>query len=143
MALGDLNRSWEANLLGRYHPKSVHRIRWISPPTGLLKLKFDGSYIMHIHLGGVGGVIWDSFRNVVKNFSGPVSLLGCNGAEIYALLVGCCELCKLGGCNAIIEGHSFFAIKWGSGKSHFPWRLADLVEEEGGARYFVTIRSLF
>eukprot|EP00268_Persea_americana_P006524 TRINITY_DN12355_c3_g1_i1.p1 TRINITY_DN12355_c3_g1~~TRINITY_DN12355_c3_g1_i1.p1 ORF type:complete len:248 (+),score=21.79 TRINITY_DN12355_c3_g1_i1:391-1134(+) len=65
VALEDLNRSWAANLVGGYHPRSVHRIRWIPPLAGFLNLNFDGSYIKQINLGGV---IRDSFGSVVKNF---------------------------------------------------------------------------
>lgn len=70
-----------------------------------------------------------SFGTVVKKNSGPVSSLDSNGAEVYALLVGCCELRMLGGYNTIFGGGSFSAIQWCLGKSPFPWRLADLVEE--------------
>lgn len=31
--------------------------------------------------------------------------------------------------NAIVAGDSFSAIQWGSGRSKWPWRLADWVEE--------------
>ena len=36
-----------------------------------------------------------------------------NGAEVYDLLVGCHELGKLGGYNALIEGDLLSAIQWG------------------------------
>ena len=55
--------------------------------------------------------------------------MNANAAEVYALLIGCHELLSLGGHNAIIEGDSFSAIQWGSGKVSHPWRLTDLVEE--------------
>ena len=48
-----------------------------------------------------------------------------NEAEMYALLIGCRELLKLGGLAAIIEGDSFSVIKWSPRKTSFPWRLAD------------------
>ena len=35
----------------------------------------------------------------------------------------------MSGFKAIIESDSFSAIQWGFGKSSFPWRLADWVEE--------------
>ena len=44
-------------------------------------------------------------------------------------LGGCRKFHKLGGYKAFIEGDSFSAIQWGSGKSPLPWRLADLVQE--------------
>ena len=107
-------------------------MKWNLPPVGFLKLNFDGNFFKHIHLGGIGGVIRDSSGLVVKKLSGPVSSSDSNGAEVSALLFGCRELCKLGGYKAIIEGDSFSAIQWASGKSTFPWRLADLVLFEVG-----------
>lgn len=47
----------------------------------------------------------------------------------FLLLVGCCEVWRLGVSKAIIESDSFYAIQWGSGKSSFPWCLVDCVEE--------------
>lgn len=47
---------------------------------------------------------------------------------MYALLVGCRELLKLGGLLAIIEGDSFSAIQWGLRKTSYPWKLADWVK---------------
>lgn len=35
----------------------------------------------------------------------------------------------MGGINPILEGDSFLAIQWGSGKAIYLWRLADWVEE--------------
>lgn len=40
--------------------------------------------------------------------------LDADEAEVFAPLVGCCELPRLGGCNAIIEGDSVSKIKRGS-----------------------------
>lgn len=34
------------------------------------------------------------------------------------MLMGCCKLLKLGSCKAILEGDSYAAIQWGSGKSY-------------------------
>lgn len=65
-----------------------------------------------------------------KNFPEPVSSMDSNGAKVFALLVVCHELLKLGGYNAIIEGDPFSTIQWGLVKSSFPWRLVDWVKEE-------------
>lgn len=61
-------------------------------------------------MGGVRGVIRDWSGQVMNNFLGPVNSLDANCDEVYALLVGCQKLRKLGGYNAIIEGESFSAI---------------------------------
>lgn len=55
--------------------------------------------------------------------------LDSNGAEVYAMLIGCHKLHKLGGYKAIIEADSFLDIQWRCGKSSYPWRLVDLVME--------------
>ena len=36
---------------------------------------------------------------------------------------------KLGGYFSLIEGDFFSAIEWGSGKTMYPWSLADWVEK--------------
>lgn len=62
---------------------------WEPPPNGFLKLNFDGSYFPHIQMGGIRGVIRDFSGNIVKNFAGSMNCVDSNGAEMYALLVGC------------------------------------------------------
>lgn len=52
-----------------------------------------------------------------------------DGAEVYAILMGFHELCKLGGHNPIIEGNSFSALKCGLGKARDPWKSADWEEK--------------
>lgn len=47
--------------------------------------------------------------------SGPIDTVDSNGAEVYDMLMGCCELHKLDDYNVTIEGDSFSAIQWGSG----------------------------
>ena len=66
---------------------------------------------------------------MLRNFLGPVDPLSANEAEVYALLIGCCELLSLESINTIIEGDSYSAIQWGSGETSIPWRLLDWMEE--------------
>lgn len=42
----------------------------------------------------------------MRSYSGHVDSLDADETEAFALLVGCCELRRLGGCNSIIEGDS-------------------------------------
>ena len=125
----DINRSWDAVLKGHCRRKAVHRVEWICPPLGTFKLNFDGSFVRITHQGGIGGVIRNWMGDVVRSYSGPVDALDANEAEVYALLLGCRELAKLGGSYPIIEGDSFSTIQWASGKASYPWRIADWVEE--------------
>ena len=43
-----------------------------------------------------------------------------NEAELFALLIGCRELRRMGCVIVIFEGDSFSVIQWCSGKSSFP-----------------------
>ena len=124
-----INRAWDAVLKGYWSRKAVHRVEWICPPLGTFKLNFDGSFVRSMHQGGIGGVIRNWMGDVVRSYSGPVDALDANEAEVYALLLGCRELEKLGGAYLIIEGDSFSTIQWASSKASYPWRIAAWVEE--------------
>eukprot|EP00268_Persea_americana_P065083 TRINITY_DN8639_c3_g1_i2.p1 TRINITY_DN8639_c3_g1~~TRINITY_DN8639_c3_g1_i2.p1 ORF type:complete len:108 (+),score=32.29 TRINITY_DN8639_c3_g1_i2:64-387(+) len=63
------------------------------------------------------------------SFSGLLEALDANEAEVFAFLVGCCELARLGALHPILEGDSFSPIQWGSWRDIHPWRLVDWVEE--------------
>lgn len=95
----------------------------------MLKLNFDGNFTKDVRRGGYGGVIRDSVGVIFCSYSGWVDVSNSNKAEVFALLVGCGELRRLGGHNALIEGGSFSAIQWGSGNANYPWTMADRVEE--------------
>lgn len=60
------------------------------------------------------GVIRDSSGKILCTYAGPVDCVDSNRVEVYPMLMGCHELCKLKGYNAIIEGDSLSAIQWGS-----------------------------
>ena len=59
----------------------------MNPPSGILKLNFDGSF----RRGGDGGVIRDCSGTVVRSYLGPLELMDANEAKVFALLVGCRE----------------------------------------------------
>lgn len=99
------------------------------PLSGVLKLNFDGSFIKEGQRGGYGGVIRDSSGEILCSYFGPINCVDSNGVDIFAMLMGCRELRKLEGHNAIIEGDPFSAIQWGLGKSTCPWKFADWVKE--------------
>eukprot|EP00268_Persea_americana_P068557 TRINITY_DN9561_c0_g1_i1.p2 TRINITY_DN9561_c0_g1~~TRINITY_DN9561_c0_g1_i1.p2 ORF type:complete len:160 (-),score=26.36 TRINITY_DN9561_c0_g1_i1:1098-1577(-) len=126
--LDNLNRSWAAVLDGGWRATLACQSFWM-PPHCILKFNFDGSYQQSLRRGRIGGVIRDSFGNVVRRFCGPGDALDANEAEMYALLIGCQQLLKLDGFAAIFEGDSFSALQWGSRKISYPWRLAYWVEE--------------
>lgn len=95
----------------------------------MLKLNFDGNFTKDVRRGGYGGVIRDSVGVIFCSYSGSVDVPNSNEAEVFAFLVGCGELRRLGGHDALIEGCSFSAIQWGSGNANYPWTMADRVEE--------------
>ena len=116
----DLNHSWAAVLNGGHHAKVIHRLSWRSPPVGIFKLNFDGSFLQSAQRGGFGGVIKDWNGNVIRDFSRPVDFFDANEAEVFALLLGWRQLLQLGVCNPILEGDSFSTIQWASGKASHP-----------------------
>lgn len=109
------NLSWKAFFEGGRKVKPMKTPSWISPPAGLLKLNFDGSFLKELRKGGFGGVTRDSLDIPLCTYSGSLDCVHSNEAEVFAMLVGCRGLWKLGGHNAIIEGDSFSAIPWGLG----------------------------
>lgn len=67
------------------------------PPMGVLQLNFDGSYIQSISIGVIAGIIRDWNDNVCRSFLGPVESSDANEVEVFTLLVGGCELRRMGG----------------------------------------------
>ena len=53
--LDDLNRTWDV-LKGGWHVNSSRQISWM-PPSGILKLNFDGSFHISSRRGDIGGVM--------------------------------------------------------------------------------------
>lgn len=47
---------------------------------------------------------------------------------MYALLIGCHELERIGGSHTNIEEDSLSTIQWASWKTNYPWRIADWVK---------------
>ena len=84
--LNDLHRSWVVILNGGWHVKPVSRVCWMTPPMGILKLNFDGSFIHSIKRGGIGGVIRDWYGTVFMSFLGPLDSVDTNEVEVFALL---------------------------------------------------------
>lgn len=81
--------SWEVCINGGRKKSHVTHSSSICPPSGILKLNFDGSFIRDSGKGRFGGIIRDSSGQVVKRFSGVVDCSDANGAEVHAMLVDC------------------------------------------------------
>lgn len=78
---------------------------------------------------GYDGLIRGSMGVTLYTHSSSVDVSDANGAEVYALLMGCRELSGLGDYNALIEGDCILAMQWGTGEASHPWRWIDWVEE--------------
>lgn len=68
-------------------------------------------------------------RHILLCSSESINCADSNETKVYAMLMGCRELSKLGGHQDIIEGDSFSVIQWRSSQSICPWRVADSEEE--------------
>lgn len=86
---------------------------WVHLPSAVLKLNFDGNFFKESGQGGWGVFIRDTKGQILHQFSGSVNSEDSNTAEVYAMLMSCQELLKLGSFYAIIEGDSFLVIQWG------------------------------
>ena len=116
VSLDALNRSWASFFKGRWCDKAL----WIKPPSGILKLNFDGSYFHALRWGGIGGEIQDYDGTAIRKYSRPADSLNANEVEVFALLIGCLELLRLDDYNAILQGDSLSTIQWGTGKACNP-----------------------
>lgn len=92
--LQDINRSWAAFFLEERRTQVIQTF-WVFPPNGVVKLNFDGSVNKDMHIQGWGWIIRDTTGQILHWSSGSVACLHANGAEVYAMLMGCHELLKL------------------------------------------------
>ena len=97
ISLEDLNRSWAAVMKGGWRSRIVQRPVWNHPPPGIFKLNFDGSFVQSVQRGGIGGVIIDWNGLIIRNFYGLVGSSNANEAKLFALLIRCRELHRIGG----------------------------------------------
>ena len=56
VSVRDLYRSWSSFCKGGWRVESKVRVACMNPPTGVLKLDFDGSFVRSLREGGIGGV---------------------------------------------------------------------------------------
>lgn len=119
VSVEDLNRSWSSFFNSGWSVKSRVRVVWMNPPTGVLKLNFDGSFVRSLRKGKIG-VIRDWNGNIVRSLSRPIDSSDADETKLFAILIGCRELLQMGGYSAILEGDSFSIIQWCSGSSSSP-----------------------
>lgn len=74
--------------------KPVQKSFWTHPPVGLMNLNFVRSYIKETRRGSFGGVIRESLGNILCSYSGAVECIDSVGTEVYAMVMGCCELSR-------------------------------------------------
>jgi ribonuclease HI len=110
---------------------------WKLPPSGSLKLNFDGAVKGNPGRTGLGGVIRDSKGNIIRLYVGSLGNSTNNAAEFGALETGLEILSREGMTNAIVEGDSALVINTvrklqnGTriGKIQRHWRLAYLLKK--------------
>jgi ribonuclease HI len=110
---------------------------WKPPPSGSLKLNFDGAAKGNPGRTGLGGVIRDSKGNIIRLYAGSLGNSTNNAAEFRALETGLEILNREGMTNAIVEGDSALVINTvrklqngaRMGKIQRHWRLAHLLKK--------------
>jgi hypothetical protein len=83
---------------------------WNPPPTGSLKLNFDGVAKGNLGMTGMGGVIRDSGGNIIQLYTRSMGNSTKNAAEFRALDIGLDILSHETMKNTIVEGDSTLVI---------------------------------
>lgn len=111
---------------------SPHRIishpSWFPNPGGFLKLNFNGSVVGHRGPSGIEGLVRDSTAVCILPYSELTKTCLVQAAKLIALqahLWGASRLCFH---SLIVEGNYSCVIRWASGSSRYPWRLANTGE---------------
>jgi ribonuclease HI len=110
---------------------------WAPPPTGFLKLNFDGATKGNPGVAGAGGVIRDSGGTIIRLYAGSIGNSTNNAVEFGALELGLEILRREGMTNTIVEGDSTLVIntvkklQYGTkvGKVQRHWRLAQSLQK--------------
>jgi hypothetical protein len=83
---------------------------WTLPPSGFLKLNFDGAAKGNPRVAGAGGVIRDSGGNIIRLYVRSMGNSTNNVAEFGALELGLEILSRERMTNTIVEGDSTLVI---------------------------------
>jgi ribonuclease HI len=132
-----LNDGRNPNQFRRSPQLQVGERNWKPPPSGSLKLNFDGAAKGNPGRTGLGGVIRDSKGNIIRLYAGSLGNSTNNAAEFGALETGLEILSREGMTNAIVEGDSALVINTvrklqngtRMGKIQRHWRLAHLLQK--------------
>lgn len=126
-SINTMLRSWfEVAFSSPY--RNISLPSWSPPPVGFLKLNFDGSVVGHPGPYGIEGLVRDSMAVCILSFSELTKTCSVHEAKLIALqarLWGASRLCFH---SLIVEGDSSCVIRWASGSSRYPWRLANTAE---------------
>jgi ribonuclease HI len=126
-------KEWSLNIpVARAPQIQVGVNTWVPPPTGFIKLNFDGASKGNPGLAGAGGVIRDSGGIIIRLYVGSIGNSTNNATEFGALELGLEILRREGMVNVIVEGDSTLVInttkklQYGTkvGKVLRHWRLA-------------------
>jgi hypothetical protein len=82
---------------------------WTPPPSGFLKLNFDGATKGNPGVAGAGGVIRDSGGNIIRLYTGSMGN-STNNTKFGALELGLEILSRERMTNTIVEGDSTLVI---------------------------------
>ena len=85
---------------------------WSPPPSGFIKLNFDGSSVRNPGPSGIGGVFRNEEGIVTALFSGPIGEGDSLRAEILVALEGIRRAKDLNISRLILEGDSKVVINW-------------------------------
>ncbi|XP_019055746.1 PREDICTED: uncharacterized protein LOC109115811 [Nelumbo nucifera] len=107
----DLLRNWK-EIASSTPVKDTSLPSWAPPPSGFVKLNFDGSSMGNPGPSGIGGVLRNEEGMIISLFSGPIGLGDSLKAEISAVIEGTQRAIELNITNLVIEGNSKLVVDW-------------------------------
>ncbi|CAL8991586.1 unnamed protein product [Prunus brigantina] len=118
---------WRLNSKARLDSADSMMTKWHPPPTGWIKVNFDGS-LMNSH-ASTSFVIRDSEGHVLIAGFNNIGENSINVAECVALRDGLAAALDRGWDQIVIEGDSKFVIDSIQGKANPPWCIQQIIQD--------------
>lgn len=80
--------------------------RWLPPPSGVLKLNFDGRDLGNSGMASVRGVIRNEEGRILLSYLGPAGVRSINKVELFSLNIDFWDASYFGNQQLLIEGGS-------------------------------------
>lgn len=112
LSLVDFVQDWKTCISVNASKQIISINCWSAPPTGVLKLNFNGSSLGNPGPSGFGCVIRDSHGDINRIVTGTIGIVDSTKAELMGLLMGLREIRDLHLSVLVIKGDSSVVVGW-------------------------------